>query len=109
MVIRCDKAFFQAMKIAGFDMNRKLLLEIYGVAKAIRQASEAEIAAHMQACNLQLQQQAEHCGGWPDDLELPKSSNEALEKLSQLWVEEGLSRLRERGLSPSEAGSLLPF
>lgn len=36
MIIRVDAAFFEAMKAAGYDIDRKRLLEIYGEAKQSR-------------------------------------------------------------------------
>lgn len=43
MVIRCDKAFFQAMQAAGYDIDRKRLLEIYAQARALRQGCKSEV------------------------------------------------------------------
>ncbi len=42
MVIRCDRAFYQAMREAGYDIDRKRLIEIYAQARAIRQAGKSE-------------------------------------------------------------------
>ena len=36
MIIRVDAAFFEAMRAAGYDIDRRRLLEIYGKAKATR-------------------------------------------------------------------------
>jgi|APTNR8051073442_1049403.scaffolds.fasta_scaffold15826_3 hypothetical protein len=41
MIIRVDAAFFEAMKAAGYDLDRKRLIEIYSEAKAIRHKPSA--------------------------------------------------------------------
>lgn len=41
MIIRADTAFFEAMKAAGYDIDRKRLIEIYAQAKAKRNKPSA--------------------------------------------------------------------
>lgn len=55
MIIRVDAAFFEAMRRAGYDLDRKRLIEIYSEAKAIRQkpsaAAKAEEAGQLRLPN----------------------------------------------------------
>ena len=37
MLIRVDAVFFEAMKDAGYDLDRKRLIEIYGKVKQVRE------------------------------------------------------------------------
>ena len=45
MIIRVDNAFLEAMKAAGYDLDRKRLIEIYAQAKAIRHKPSAAVKA----------------------------------------------------------------
>ncbi len=45
MIIRVDNAFLEAMRRAGYDIDRKRLIEIYSEAKAIRHKPSAAAKA----------------------------------------------------------------
>ena len=54
MIIRVDAAYFEAMKAAGYDLDRKSLIEIYGKAKQARQQNRSPQAKLEEAGQLRL-------------------------------------------------------
>lgn len=48
MIIRVDAAFFEAMKAAGYDLDRKQLIEIYSKAKQARQKKASSAQAKLE-------------------------------------------------------------
>lgn len=54
MIIRVDAAFFEAMKAAGYDLDHKRLIEIYGQAKQARQKTRSAQAKLEEAGQLRL-------------------------------------------------------
>lgn len=54
MIIRVDAAFFEAMKAAGYDLDHKRLVEIYGQAKQARQKTRSPQAKLEEAGQLRI-------------------------------------------------------